>query len=198
MEFQILDGTGTGSRAQVRKQRLYTDSVSRTQSQQAILLGDGFNLSTGVITLTTDNSSALFYLKNDGEDPLIIKEIGIRASASTGGAGAALYQLQANATGGTIISNDVDAPTNFNRNLGSSKLLTGSVLKGADSNTLTGGESAGATSSAVFDDAILFDADVFVIPKGTSIGVVFTPPTGNISQTVVVFATAFYETVEIT
>ena len=195
MENKILDGTGAGWGARVDSRfRLHTDSVTRTQSQQAILLGEGFNISTGSITLTSANQSAVFYIENDSDTDLVIKEIGIALGTSTGGTGIATIALSANATAGTIISNATAVTTNFNRNLGSTKAIDGNVFKGIEGATLTGGTSAGSTSRSSFVDPIIFDADIFVLPKGTSIGVFVTPPSGNTSQSCVVFATVFYET----
>jgi hypothetical protein len=199
MDLSIKDGSGAGYSAKVDSgYRLHTDAVQRTQSQQAILRGDGFNLSTGAITLTTAGQSAVFYLKNDGDTPLVIKEIGIRLGTSTGGTGSAVISVTANPTAGTIISNALALATSFNRNLGSSKAIVGDAYKGATGYTLTGGVSAGVTSTSSFQDAILFDADIFVLPKGTSVGILVTPQTGNTSQSCVVFATAFYEPAALT
>ena len=195
MENKILDGTGAGWGARVDSRfRLHTDSVTRTQSQQAILLGEGFNISTGSITLTSANQSAVFYIENDSNTDLVIKEIGVALGTSTGGTGIATIALSANATAGTIISNATAVTTNFNRNLGSTKAIDGNVFKGVEGATLTGGTSAGSTSRSSFVDPIIFDADIFVLPKGTSIGVLVTPQTSNTSQSCVVFATVFYET----
>lgn len=199
MDISIKDGSGAGYSVKVDDAyRLHTDSVTRTQSQQAILRGDGYNLSTGSITLTSATQSAVFYLKNDSDVPLVFKEIGLRLGTSTGGTGSATITLTANPTAGTIISNALALSTAFNRNLGSSRTITGDYYKGAQGYTLTGGTSAATTGTSSFLDAIIFDADIFVLPKGTSIGVLVTPPTGNTSQTCVVFATAFYEPAALT
>lgn len=199
MDISIKDGSGAGYSAKVDSAyRMHVDAIERTQSQQAILRGDGFNLSTGLITLTSATQSAVFYLKNDGDIPLVFKEIGIRLGTSTGGTGSATITLTANPTAGTIISNALTLSTAFNRNLGSSRMITGDYYKGAQGYTLTGGTSAATTSTTNFDDPIVFEADIFVLPKGTSIGVLVTPPTGNTSQTCVVFATAFYEPAALT
>lgn len=198
MDTRIQDSSGAGYGAKVDSdKRLHVDSVQRSQSQQAILKGNGFNISTGSITLTSANQSALIYIKNDSDNPLVVKEIGVRAGASTIGIGSALIQLYANGDAGTIISGATDASTNFNRNLGSAKPLVGDVFKGSEGNTLTGGISAGVTATDNFTEPIIFDADIFVLPKGTSLGVLYTPPAGNTSQNVVVFSTVFYETTEI-
>ena len=194
MDIRLKDGSGQGFVAKVDDRlRMHVDSVVRTQSQEAALLGEAYNISTGTITLTSGNESALLYIKNTSETPLVIKEVGFRAGATTGGSGSALLKLYANGDAGTIISGASAPTTNFNRNLGSAKSITGSVFKGAEGNTLTGGENAAVSSTDNFTDALVFDAEIFVLPKGTSMGALFTPPSGNTSQNVVVFATVFYE-----
>lgn len=194
MEVKLTDGTGNGYDARIdNNNRLHVDGVVRNQSQQAILSGDGFNFSTGVITLTSANKSALYYIKNDGDDPLIIKVVGLSFGATTGGSGNGLIELIANPTGGDIITTATALSTQANRNLGSSKNLVGSVFKGAEGATLTGGTALAATTRSSFPVVVNFEDDIFVIPKGTSLGVNYTPPSGNTSQTVVVFSTLFYE-----
>lgn len=196
--MNIKDSTGRNYGAKVDNQyRLHVDSVSRSQLQLAILQGLGFNISTGVLTLTTDSQSALIYLKNDSETPLIIKELSVRLGESTGGAGNALVSLSANPTAGTIISTATALSTQFNRDLSSGNILDGLFYKGTDGATLTGGSSAGATSTDEYPIVIPFDAAEFVLRKGNSIGLLFTPPAGNTSQNVVVFGTIYYDKSEL-
>lgn len=198
MDINIKGATGNGYGAKVsNSNRLHTDSVTRTQSQQAALNGDAFNISTGSITLTTATVSGVLYIKNEGDYPLVVKEIGVRIGASTGGTGAATVTLTSNPTSGTLISGALALSANSNRNLGSAKALIGEYYKGAQGATVVGGQTASTTATSNFTDALLFNAEVFVLPKGTSLAVSFTPPTSNTSQTIVVFGTLFYETTDI-
>lgn len=203
MELQIKDGSGKSYVAKVDSNlRLHVDSVSRTQSQQAALAGNAYNISTGLITLTSANESAVFYLGYTGEDgPLIVKEIGVSLSAPTGGSGATIVSIAAgssnSASGSTIVTNADAVTTNFNRDVGSSKILPANVYKGAEGYTLTGLTSAGTTSRTSYTEPIIFDAEIFVLRKGSAIGVLVDPPASTTSQTVVVFATVFIETADI-
>ena len=198
MGFSIQDGTGNGNEARVDKdRRLHTQSVSRTELTNAILNGNGYNLSTGAITLTTDGTSALGYLKNDGEFPLVLSEILVILNPSSGGSGNGIITIIKNPTEGTVISN---ADTNVNvsnRNFASSKTITGIIYKGAEGLTVTDGSNfAVTTRDAAFSDVVSFDAAPIVLEKGNSLAVTFKPATGNVSQTVVVAGTAFVETAE--
>lgn len=195
MATEIQDGSGSGNRAQVDSDhRLHVNSVGRTQLEQAVLLAESYNLSTGSVTLTSANESATFYLKYTGKDPLVIKEFLIILGASTGGSGNGLVKIFKNPTAGTIVSGAVDVSSNINRDFSSSNLLDASIYKGAEGNTLTDGEVFAITSRDVFDEPIVFDAAPIVLRKGNSFGIKYTPPTGNTSQSVVVAATVFVET----
>ncbi len=47
------DGTGQGYSAKVdSNKRLYTNSVSREEVEQSIMLGNGYNINTGLVNIT--------------------------------------------------------------------------------------------------------------------------------------------------
>jgi hypothetical protein len=196
MSYQIEDGAGTGFRVQVDSdKRLHVNSVSRTQDEQAALLGEAYNLATGSITLTTASESALAYMKYTGTDPFVIKEILMIPGSSTGGIGNAMITVKKNPTAGTIVSGAVDFPSINNRDFSSSKSVAEDALiyKGAEGNTLTGGDIFAVTTRTNFDAPISFDAANIILRKGNSIGVCVTPPTSNTSQTWVIAITGFVE-----
>lgn len=197
MSIEIKDGTGLGYRVKVDSdKRLHVNAVTRSQDEQAALLGEAYNMSTGSISLTSDTESALAYINYTGDDPLVIKEILIIPGATTGGSGNALISIKKNPTSGTIISGAVEFSAINNRDFSSSNNLSNdaSIYKGAEANTLTGGSTFAITTRSNFDAPIAFDAANIILRKGNSIGVSVTPPTGNTSQTWVVAITAFIET----
>lgn len=195
MAQEIKDGTGKGYVAQVDSDnRLHVNSVTRTQAEQAALLGEAYNLSTGVITLTSANQTCISYMKYTGTDPFVIKELIAIPSNSTGGSGTASIQLIKNPTGGTIVSNAVVMPSIQNRDFSSSKLPDADLFKGVEGDTVTGGSIFGATSRDNFDAPIVFDAANIVLRKGNSIAVNITPPSGNTSQTWILAIIGFVET----
>ena len=195
MAQEIKDGTGNGFVAQVDSDhRLHVNSVSRTQSEQAALLGQAYNLSTGIITLTSGNKSAVAYMKYLGVDPFVIKEILAIPSDSTGGTGSAVISIEKNPTTGTIIDNAVVMPSIQNRDFSSSDILDANLFKGAEGSTITDGGLFGATSRSNFDIPITFDAANIILRKGSSINICVTPPSGNTSQTWIIVIIGFVET----
>jgi hypothetical protein len=195
----IEDGTGTGTVAKVNNtNRLYTDAVNRSQSQQAILQGNGYNVNTGPITLTSANESAVFYFKYTGNRILIIKEILAIVGGTTGGSGEGILSIIKNPTTGTIISSAVDVNNNVNRNFASANTLSALAYKGDEADTITNGITFANSSRSSFGTVIAFDADIIVLEKGNSIGVNFTPPTSNTSQEIRIALSVFEEIADVT
>ena len=185
--MKINDGTGTGNVAQVDSQnRLHVDSVSRTEREHAALHSNCYNVSTGPITLTSANASAVLYFTYNGTFPFVIEEMLVILGGTTGGAGDALTEIIKNPTTGTIISNAVDVDTNENRDFSSSKAIDGTLYKGAEADTFTDGTIFAKTTRNSFGTVVTFDAAPIVLRKGNSIGVRYTPPAGNTSQSVTV------------
>ena len=199
MAEQIIDGIGNGYRAQVDSDhRLHVNSVSRLQVEQAVLLSEAYNVSTGTMTLTSANESAVGYFKYNGDQPIVIKEILVILGASTGGSGSGVIKIIKNPTLGTIIDEAKPVSTASNRDFGSSKTLDAEAYKGEEADTLTDGDIFAVTSrDANFSGVVSFDAAPIVLRKGNAIGVTFTPATGNTSQSVVVAGTLFIETAKV-
>ena len=101
----IDDGTGSGYKAKVDSDnRVHTNAISREEVVQSVFLGNGYNINTGAVTITNDTTdNAIFYLKNNGNDDLIVHEILIILGTSTGGVGDGTLKVFRNPTGGTII-----------------------------------------------------------------------------------------------
>jgi hypothetical protein len=197
MAQEIIDGSGSGNRAQVDSDhRLHVNSVTRTQDEQAALLGVAYNLSTGSVALTSANKSCIAYMKYNGTDPFVIKEVIIIPSASTSGTGNASIQILRNPTAGTIVTNEVPFTAVNNRDFSSSNSIANDsdIFKGVEGDTLTDGSSFAFTTRDNFDIPITFDAANIVLRKGNSVGICITPPTGNTAQTWVVAIVGFVET----
>lgn len=190
MAFQIEDGLGSGRLAQVGKSNhLHVNAVTRTSSADAIVhRGDGYNLNTGPIVLTTANESAVFYVKNNESlKELIISNFVVQLGASTGGTVGAetITKVLRNPTVGTIVSNavDCDIPA-INQNFGSTRQFNGDTFKGAEGYTLTDGVLIADARLPNSPNVAFFEAGETVLPPGTSIGVKFTPPASNTSMSV--------------
>lgn len=195
---EILDGTGEENRARVDgRNRLFTDSISRSQLEYAILSGDGYNVSTGTMALTTDSESAIGYFKYTGEFTMVINEILVILGASTSGTGLGTITLVKNGTSGTIVSSADPVSAASNRNFSSFNQLQADAYKGAEGYTLTDGDTFAVTTRDASAQVVAFDAAPIVLRKGNSISVKYTPPSGNTSQTVVVAGTVYEEKVTI-
>ena len=185
MAEQILDGKGTGKRAGVdENNRLLTFAISEGLSLDAAKDGENYNLNTGAITLTSANESAVLYIKNNEEKNFIIEDVIVILGASAGGTGDLTIELVRNPTTGTIISGASDVAVVGNRNFGSSRELVADVYKGAEANTLTNGDLFSDTTRSSASTVVHFDADVMVLPKGTTLGVNVTPQPSNTSMSV--------------
>lgn len=196
--IEIIDGSGDEFRAKVdSRNRLFSDSISRSQLEYAVLTGNGYNVSTGTMSLTTDGESALGYFKYSGSDTVIIKEILVILGDSTSGTGNGVITLLKNPTSGTIVDNAVPVASATNRDFGSSTALEATAYKGAEGYTFTDGDTFAVTSRSGAAQVVAFDAAPIVLRKGNSIGVKYTPPSGNTSQSVVVAGTIYVETVNI-
>lgn len=177
----------TGKKVGVTEQgRLGVDSISKTILENASENGDSYNVNTGTINLTTANESSLLYLKNNG-DPITVVTVGFLIGNSTGGSGDALATVLRNPTSGTIVSGATNVDININKNFSSNKELVVDAYKGAEGNTFTDGDNAyfsllpGAARGYVIATGGIY------IGKGASIGVKFTPPSGNTGMDIQVF-----------
>jgi len=195
---QIQDGTGKGFLAKVDSaNRLYSNSVTREEVDLAVFLGNGYNINTGLVTITNaavDN--AIFYLKNDGADDVVIFEILIILGTSTGGVGDGTLKVFRNPTGGTIIAGALAVEANVNRNFSSSSTLEVTTYKGVVTDTLTGGTTLGSTNRSGAA-VINFTSTPFLLKTGNTIGITWAAAAGNTAQTIRIATTAFVRTNEI-
>jgi hypothetical protein len=186
MPDMILDGQGKGYRAKVNEnQRLYTNSITIEENFSATKLGNSYNINTGIIDLTDATETPIMYFKNNEEQRFHILTVVFAAWTSTGGTGTdgvPKLVFVRNPTTGTIISSPTNVDINSNRNYGSSNTLTVDAYKGATGDTMTDGSdhilvqlgTSGRTAISIDE----------ILPKGSSIGVKYTPQGSNTSQKV--------------
>ena len=144
MAEQIIDGTGSGQKAKVDKNKqLHVFAVTETEQKQAALKGNEYNINTGKIALTGTGESAVLYFKNDENTDFVITAvalgIGTRSATVTDLAEVVIYK---NPTGGDVITDASAVEMKSNTNFGSSKTLKETTLayKGKDGGTVTGGD----------------------------------------------------------
>jgi len=188
MSKTIIDGTGKGYHAKVGSDnRLAVDSITETIQEAAIAAGDGYNLATGRITLTSTSESALFYLENLEDHELEITSVFINTSASAGTlSGQPCLKIYRNPTGGTVVDDATAITTSSNSNFGSNKTLSANVYEGDEAKTLTGNTATidvplPSRAAVTF---IEFSTKV-VLPKGASYGITYQPETGSTSVDII-------------
>lgn len=172
MAEKIMDGTGSGSKARVdRNRQLHVFAVTEDEQKQSTLKGNEYNINTGKIDLTGTGESALLYFKNDEDQDFVMTAIavgiGTRSPTITNFAEIAIYK---NPTGGDVITDANAVEMKSNSNFGSNKTLKDSTLayKGKDGGTLTGGD-----KHAIFfgDEGRLYAPINVELTRGSSMGV---------------------------
>ncbi len=184
MGFEILDGTGTGSKAKVSSNRLYTDTVERSEIIAASANGDGFNINTGTINLTSANKSAVMYVRNNESKDMVVESFIYLIGNSTGGSGDMFVSVVRNPTAGTIIDNAVVVDYTANRNFGSAKTLQADEYKGVDGDTVTDGSVVISSIVNQSPSRVFISASGITLPTGSSLAIEITPATGNTSLNV--------------
>ncbi len=194
MTVIIKDGTGTGAAVKVSSDNmLSTTAVTETQQEHAITAGDGYNLASGRLPLTSTDESAIFYVENTETADLVINSVFINTSNSAGTLVGAqpTFRVYRNPTGGTIVSDATDVLTISNNNFGSRQTLSANIYQGGEGKTLTG-------QTSIIDIPIPTRAAVtfieftikIVLPKGASFGITYQPETGSTGLDVIAGVTA--------
>lgn len=179
MGFQIQDGTGKNLKAKVSaNNRLYTQSVNRSERQEESLAGEAYIIGTGFVNLTTSGTSAVLYFKNNEDMDLVITRYLVSVKKSSGGT--------ENFVTGIIYKNPtsmVSGTTNplaiNNVNFGSSNTVDADSEIGQQGASLAGGSAYFATVAPT--ESLTSEDASTILPKGSSIGVFITPPPGNTS-----------------
>ncbi len=175
------------------KNRAHTFATAQTEWEAAIKDGRAFLIATDLITLTSANESAIFHVKNNETQSIIINDFFFQAGTSTGGVNADIVRTDYfAATGGTLISNAVPAIT-ANLNASSTKTLSVSAFKGVEGDTLTGQV---ATAKGFFFTTSHFEqSSGFVIPLGGTLSLSVTPPASNTSLKVAIILNVYKQEV---
>lgn len=194
----IIDGTGTNNAARVTPEnRVETLSVTETIAAHHAHNGEAYNINTGNIALSSANKSALWYFKNNEDQPVTITAFFYLFGTNTSGSGDTLVQIERNPTGGDLISGGT-AFVPVNRDFGSNRTLTATCLKGAEGDALTGGT---VVIESLFNSASPgrqpISVGVIVLRQGNSIGITVTPATSTAAMNVQI-ACSIYRVIEST
>lgn len=182
--MMIEDGTGTGLKVKVDSlNRLHNFSVVRSEETDAAVNARSYVIESGLITLTSPNKSAVFYLKNTELVRLFIDVFIIYAGLSTGGTvgDSSIVEILKNPTAGTIVSGAVNVDIESNRNFSSISPLNADAFKGAEANTFTDGNTH--LIAGFSPDTDEFKSGI-ILSNGNSVGVNVTPPASNTTMAV--------------
>ena len=180
-----VDESGSTREVGVQGDKLKVRSVSTDEIEDAVSQGVGFQSYTALISLTTDAKQMVFFLKNDEDDDIFITSATLGTGASTDGTDNAVLIEQIGNIGVSDPIVSASPALTTNRNAGKPKNFAGTATKGpaalGGSEVATNGVLGDFTRSRTFDLTAQ-------IPKGGSIGVAITPPSGNtaIDMTLVV------------
>jgi len=138
----------------------------------------------------------MLYIKNTGDDDLVITALIYNLGNSSNGTGDAVIDVIRNPTAGDIVTNANDCQVgpgvSANQNFGSTNTMSGFFYKGATSEGVLGdGALTVSTRSASNTGRIIISLGAVIMPQGATLGVEYTPPASNTSQ-IVQFAAAAY------
>lgn len=187
----ITSGAGVPYRAKVGADlRLAVDAITETIEEKAITDGDGYNIATSKITLTSTNESALFYLKNNEDQDLIITSVFINTSSSVGTlVGQPTFKIYRNPIGGSIVSTATKA-TPVNNNFGSNKTLVVDSYSGAEGDAFDSWNALIDVPLPTRGAAPLLEfSATIILPKGATYGLSYQPETGSTSVDLIIGTT---------
>lgn len=200
MSEVVIKNAGTGDIAQVNaKGYLKVTAVVEDLKDHACDTGIAtkYNINTGDITLTNATETSVLYIKNTSTaGDLVVTAAIYNLGNTTSGSGDVKIDIIRNPTAGDIVTNAnnvlVGATAAANQNFGSANVLSGSFFKGASGETaFTNGDVTVSTRSASNTGRIVISLGAITIPQGSSLGINYTPPSGNTSQ-ICQFAIACY------
>lgn len=183
MGFEIKDGKGNGYTAGVSSDnRLLTSTVDQSIFQIGAKNGNAYFIGTPLVTLTTAGENAIFYVKNNEDNPVVFENFFSTATTASGATGGnpPMYRINfyKNPTSMTVAT----ASSALNQNFGSSNNLSADVQYGASGSAFSGGTLVAQIALPVGQFNQI--PATLVLPKGSSFGISVTPPTGNTSMPV--------------
>ena len=144
LEIQGNDAARTYKIGATSRGQIKAFSVSESESQEATSLGDGYNINTGVIGLTSSTESGILYFKNNESRIFIVDAVAVGIGSAGTTSDVSTVKIIRNPTTGTLISGASAVDMNVNRAFGSSNQLSNSLAyKGAEGNTVTDGDDLG-------------------------------------------------------
>lgn len=192
MQSQIQDGKGNGYLVEVdSRNKLVTASTTQTEEEYHLAKGDGFNVETPVITLTSNAKSGVLYIKNNDDEDLVITGFFNLLGAISGTTSGDMYlYYEFDTVGGTLISSTSNIITPVNKRAGSTNVLNATVLYGAEGKTTDTGLKKITSLSTGNGRNTLFVR--VILPRGSSVSVSIKPFTGTTSMALIAALDCYY------
>ena len=180
MGFNIEDGTGKGNSAGVdRTNRLLVRNISESIFQNAAEEGQAFFIGSRITNITTDTELAVLYVKNEGDDALVLGNFLFMAESSTVAA-PAFYQVSwyKNSEG----MNNGTSFVPLNQNFGSSETLDG-IFEFGNGTTSTKITTNLPVATLSYPTEVPQDIPAnLVLEKGSELLITVTAPATNTSM----------------
>jgi hypothetical protein len=183
----IEDGKGTGKKAKVNADnQLITRATAVEQRLTSAVDGNYYEVTTGLITITTATEQGMLYLKNTADLGIVIDRVFFDFWTSAGGTDQDItigYYRNPTITGGTDVT-----PFNTNFSSGTASSAIGEFKR--NTTTMTGDHwwymYASDKTSIAIDEGRIY------IPSGYSFGIAMEPPTGNTSMKININIAFYY------
>ena len=192
----VKDGTGTGILAKVtQNNRLASESVVITGEDDAIRIGEGWQITSAPVAFTASTQSAILYVRNLDKRVLVLDRAVLVLGTATGAAGDWTFQVLRNPEDtGTIISNAVAAGIS-NSNHGSAKTPDVVAYRGVEGDTVDlGGLGTGVPLPIQTQENRTVLPLGRQLPTGASIAFRLTPPPSTTAATGVLVTHFYYDT----
>jgi len=186
----ITDGRSTNTVKVSSDNLLHVQARTETQQEHAVGVGLAFNINPGDFSLTGTSSSTLLYIKNTGDNDIVVPEVVWILAETDGTFGSWLVETVLNPTATSFST----AETPVNLRAGSPNALSATVYKGAYAATVTGGTVA--VQSRLNANGRLPIQVPISLPKGASMALRVTAPGSTTAAKVQVAARVFERTTD--
>lgn len=193
MSTTIQDGTGTTTQLRVTSQnRALVQAVTITEEDNAIVYGDGYQIVSAPVQITSSFNTGVLYIKNnDSRDFVLDRAVLILGSAVSASVDQDWsFTILRNPTTGTTITNQLAAGIS-NSNHGSANTPRIDAYRGIQGDTITDGSGVAQPIKQSIDRIILPLGRR--LPKGSSIGFRVQPPAGTQDSKVLVVTHWWYD-----
>jgi len=164
------DGAGSGKKAKVDdNNRLTTSSVIKTSADEAISVGDAYNINSGSVSLTA--AGTLLYIKNNEDQDMVVEAVAVGIGEGSFSDTPEITFFR-NGNAGDLITDETPVAMNQNRNHGSSRTLTADTFAGKSGGVITGGQD----ELFIYQGTGRLYATInIVLPKGSSLAIKIDP-----------------------